>query len=144
MFTAFRVSRPLRARRQMAGPERALWLAVLLLALLYTHGVNGHNAVAHASPLAAMSEVSEVSEVSASTDFTDRDVTPAQHDGDEAEHGSESCASGQPPYRADVPAPRTTPLGLAELTRVHVPFRTPPSDAVAASGTWRDPAILRV
>ncbi|MFF2938843.1 hypothetical protein ACFVSQ_03240 [Streptomyces niveus] len=138
MFTAFRVSRPLRARRQMAGPERALWLAVLLLALLYTHGVNGHNAVAHASPLAAMSEVS------ASTDFTDRDVTPAQHDGDEAEHGSESCASGQPPYRADVPAPRTTPLGLAELTRVHAPFRTPPSDAVAASGTWRDPAILRV
>ncbi|MFD6335784.1 hypothetical protein ACFWGI_40235, partial [Streptomyces niveus] len=126
---------------QMAGPERALWLAVLLLALLYTHGVNGHNAVAHASPLAAMSEVSEVS---ASTDFTDRNVTPAQHDGDEAEHGSESCASGQPPYRADVPAPRTTPLGLAELTRVHAPFRTPPSDAVAASGTWRDPAILRV
>ncbi|MFC9745561.1 hypothetical protein [Streptomyces niveus] len=138
MFTAFRVSRPLWARRQMAGPERALWLAVLLLALLYTHGVNGHNAVAHASPLAAMSEVS------ASTDFADRDVTPAQHDGDEAEHGSESCASGQPPYRADVPAPRTTPLGLAELTRVHVPFRTPPSDAVATSGTWRDPAILRV
>lgn len=138
MFTAFRVSRPLRARRQMAGPERALWLAVLLLALLYTHGVNGHNAVAHASPLAAMSEVT------ASADFADRDVTPAQHDGDEAEHGSESCASGQPPYRADVPAPRTTPLGLAELTRVHVPFRTLPSGAVAASGTWRDPAILRV
>ncbi|MEV8426589.1 hypothetical protein [Streptomyces niveus] len=143
MFTAFRVSRPLRARRQMAGPERALWLAVLLLALLYTHGVNGHNAVAHASPLAAMSEVTATVS-KAPTDFADRDVTPAQHDGDEAEHGSESCASGQPPYRADVPAPRTTPLGLAELTRVHVPFRTPPSDAVAAFGTWRDPAILRV
>ncbi|MFE3120950.1 hypothetical protein [Streptomyces niveus] len=147
MFTAFRFSRPLRARRQMAGPERALWLAVLLLALLYTHGVNGHNAVAHASPLAAMSEVTATATATASkapTDFADRDVTPAQHDGDEAEHGSESCASGQPPYRADVPAPRTTPLGLAELTRVHVPFRTPPSDAVAVSGTWRDPAILRV
>ncbi|MEV8286226.1 hypothetical protein [Streptomyces niveus] len=147
MFTALRFSRPLRARRQMAGPERALWLAVLLLALLYTHGVNGHNAVAHASPLAAMSEVAATATATASkapTDFADRDVTPAQHDGDEAEHGSESCASGQPPYRADVPAPRTTPLGLAELTRVHVPSRTPPSDAVAVSGTWRDPAILRV
>ncbi|MGW1017728.1 hypothetical protein [Streptomyces niveus] len=149
MFTAFRFSRPLRARRQMAGPERALWLAVLLLALLYTHGVNGHNAVAHASPLAAMSEVTATANAAATaskapTDFADRDVTPAQHDGDEAEHGSESCASGQPPYRADVPAPRTTPLGLAEPTRVHVPFRTPPSDAVAVSGTWRDPAILRV
>ncbi|MEV8416983.1 hypothetical protein AB0P45_25755 [Streptomyces niveus] len=143
MFTALRFSRPLRARRQMAGPERALWLAVLLLALLYTHGVNGHNAVAHASPLASMSEVTATAS-KAPTDFADRDVTPAQHDGDEAEHGSESCASGQPPYRADVPAPRTTPLGLAELTRVHVPFRTPPSDAVAVSGTWRDPAILRV
>lgn len=143
MFTAFRLSRPLRARPQMAGPERALWLAVLLLALLYTHGVNGHNAAAHASPLAAMTEVS-ASTSTVPTDFADRDVAPAQHDGDEAEHGSESCASGQPPYRADLPAPGTTPLGFAEPTRCHVPSFTAPSDAVAASATGRDPAILRV
>lgn len=149
MFTAFRLSRPLRARLRMAGPERALWLAVLLLALLYTHGVNGHNASAHASPLAAMTEMTATASPAStastgSTGFADRDVAPAQHDGDEAEHGSESCASGQPPYRADLPAPGTTPLGFAELTRRHVPSFTAPSDAVAPSATGRDPAILRV
>ncbi|MET9551695.1 hypothetical protein [Streptomyces sp. NPDC006645] len=161
MFPALRVSRPLRARRRTAGPERALWLAVLLLALLYTHGVNGHNAVAHASPLAAMTEVAEAASAAsaasatetesvpeaaptASTDFAGHDVAPAQHDGDEAEHGSESCASGQPPYRADLPARGTTPLGLAAPTRCQLPLSTVPSDAVAASATWRDPAILRV
>ncbi|MET4923790.1 hypothetical protein P3L51_15730 [Streptomyces sp. PSRA5] len=137
MFSAFRVSRPLRARPRTAGPERALWLAVLLLALLYTHGVNGHNAAAHASPLAAVT-------ATAATDFDGHDVAPAQHDGDEAEHGSESCASGQPPYRADLPARGTTPLGFAELTQVHAPAFAVPADAVPASGMWRDPAILRV
>ncbi|MFC8824594.1 hypothetical protein ACFT9I_04445 [Streptomyces sp. NPDC057137] len=138
MLTAFRLSRPLRARLRMAGPERALWLAVLLLALLYTHGVNGHNAAAHASPLAAVTASAE------STEFGGRDAAPAHHDGDEAEHGSESCASGQPPYRADLPARGTTPLGFAELTQIHAPAFAVPADAVPASATWRDPAILQV
>ncbi|MFC8074157.1 hypothetical protein ACFUN8_01290 [Streptomyces sp. NPDC057307] len=140
MFTAFRVSRPLRARLRMAGPERVLWLAVLLLALLYTHGVNGHNASAHASPLAAVTATASAE----STEFGGRDAAPAPHDGDEAEHGSESCASGQPPYRAELPARATTPLGFAELTRVHAPASAVPADAVPVSATWRDPAILRV
>lgn len=121
----------------MAGPERALWLAVLLLALLYTHGVNGHNASAHASPLAAVT-------AAASADFADHDAAPTHHDGDEAEHGSESCASGQPSYRADLPFRDLAPLGFMDLTHSGARTFTVPCDAVAASATGRDPAILRV
>lgn len=123
----------------MAGPSRAFWLAVLLLALLYTHGVNGHNAATHAS--------SPVVAVTATTpaDSGDHDSAPCHHDGDEAEHGSESCASGQPQYRADLPVPGTTPLRFAELTRSHVPAATA-MDGVfpASSDEPRDPGILRV
>lgn len=122
----------------MAGPSRAFWLAVLLLPLLYTHGVNGHNAATHASPVVAVS-------ATASTDFGDHDSAPCHHDGDEAEHGSESCASGQPQYRADLPTPDTTPLRFAELTRSHAPASMATADAFpAASAEWRDPGILRV
>ncbi|MEV0774229.1 hypothetical protein ACIBLA_03100 [Streptomyces sp. NPDC050433] len=129
MVTAFRISRPLRLFR----------LAVLLFALLSTHGVHSHGLAAHESPLTAVTATAATS-----VDFTDHDTAPGHHSGDEAEHRAESCASGQPPYRADLPVRGTTPLGFAELTRLHAPAFTLPANAVPASVTWRDPAILRV
>lgn len=114
-----------------------LWLAVLLLALLYTHGVNGHNAATHASPVVAVT-------ATASTAFEEHDIAPCHHDGDEAEHGSESCASGQPQYRADLPARGTTPLCFTELTHCRVPAFLVTADAFPASAGPRDPGILRV
>ncbi|MFB8348118.1 hypothetical protein [Streptomyces niveus] len=144
MFTAFRISRPRRARRQLAGPSRAFWLAVLLLALLYTHGVNGHNAATHASPVLAVAAVA-AAPATTSDDFGNHDVAPCHHDGDEAEHGSESCASGQPQYRADLPARGTTPLCVVELTRLHNPASTAIADPLPMScAERRDPGILRV
>ncbi|MFF2186852.1 hypothetical protein [Streptomyces sp. NPDC058155] len=138
MFTAFRISRPRRARRKLAGPSRAFWLAVLLLALLYTHGVNGHNAATHASPVVAVT-------ATAPAEFGNHDTAPCHHDGDEAEHGSESCASGQPQYRADLPARGTTPLCVAELTRIHAPASMATADTFPTScAELRDPGILRV
>lgn len=138
MFTAFRISRARRARRQLAGPSRAFWLAVLLLALLYTHGVNGHNAATHASPVVAVTSA-------ASGDFGNHDTAPCHHDGDEAEHGSESCASGQPQYRADLPARGTTPHRVAELTRLQSSASSATAEAFPPScAEQRDPGILRV
>ncbi|TXL89532.1 hypothetical protein [Streptomyces sp. IB2014 016-6] len=138
MFSAFRISCPRRARHELAGPSRALRLAVLLLALLYTHGVNGHNADTHASPVVAVT-------AAASTEFGNHDTAPCHHDGDEAEHGSESCASGQPQYRADLPARGTTPLCVTELTRIHVFASTAtPGTFPMSCAEQRDPGILRV
>ncbi|MFD9872624.1 hypothetical protein ACFWWX_36150, partial [Streptomyces niveus] len=126
---------------QLAGPSRAFWLAVLLLALLYTHGVNGHNAATHASPVLAVT----AAPATTSDDFGNHDVAPCHHDGDEAEHGSESCASGQPQYRADLPARGTTPLCVVELTRLHNPASTAIADPLPMScAERRDPGILRV
>lgn len=138
MFASCRIPRPRRARPQLAGPSRAFWLAVLLLALLYTHGVNGHNAATHASPVVAVS-------ATAPADSGNHDVAPCHHDGDEAEHGSESCASGQPQYRADLPARGTTPLCVVALTRLHSPASTATADTFPTScAEQRAAGILRV
>ncbi|WP_405609906.1 hypothetical protein [Streptomyces sp. NBC_01508] len=146
MFTAFRTSRAF---------WRVFRLAVLLFALLYTHGVNNHNTTAHMSPVVAVTATATTAATTtassassaataSSADFADHDTAPGHHNGDETEHRAESCASGQPPYRADLPARGSTPLGSAELTHLRTPARTVAADAVPTSAVRRDPGNLRV
>ncbi|MEV0598912.1 DUF6153 family protein [Streptomyces sp. NPDC050315] len=137
MVTALRTSTPLRARPQSAGLLRVFWLAVLLLGLLYTHGVSGESAAAH--------NASGVTAAASSTAPAAHESDPTHHhDEDGTGHTADHCASGQPPNGADLPTPCTTPLDNTPLAHTRTPAVTRTTEDGTASAGRRDPAILRV
>ncbi|MFI9027762.1 DUF6153 family protein [Streptomyces sp. NPDC053560] len=144
MVTALRSSALLRARPQMAGPLRVFWLAALLLGLLYTHGVSGESAAAHAAPGATASASSTVPATQEPAASHHHDGDSHHHDGDGTGHTADHCASGQPPHGADLPTPCMTPLDVTPVTHVRTLAAARTTELGAASDGPRDPAILRV
>ncbi len=114
-----------------------LWLAVLLLALLYTHGVSGESAAHHSAPGVTMSATSATPE-------SHEHAPPHHHDDDGTGHASDHCVSGQPPQGADLPSPCPTPFVIASFPHARTITHSRATEAGITSAERRDPAILRV
>ncbi|MDI3404165.1 DUF6153 family protein [Streptomyces cavernicola] len=137
MVTATRTSSPRRARTQVAGPLRLFWFAVLILGLLYTHGVSSETAAHHVAP-----GTSTTATASAAQDG--HAVSPDEHDSGSAEHAAEECLSNQPQQGVDLPEPCSTPVSAAHSAPVGSLTNSRSVDAGSSSSAGRDPAILRV
>lgn len=112
MVTARAASSARRSRRP-AGPLRVLWLAALLLALLYTHAAGADSASVHVTG-GAVTVPHEVSAEIAGTHHPDG-AEPSGAGGDTGHsHPAETCASGHPEQGCDLPGPHLVPL--EELT----------------------------
>ncbi|MGY5080926.1 hypothetical protein ACWIGX_28180 [Streptomyces nigrescens] len=123
MVTAQPMFSALRVRPHRAGPLRVLWLAALLLGLLYTHGVSTESAAGHTSPM-SVSAAAPASSGDAGhgvpAQHAVEDAVPDEHDGDhEAEHPAQDCLSSQPEHGADLPVPCLAPLDAVQLPEPH-------------------------
>ncbi|WP_431046041.1 DUF6153 family protein [Streptomyces sp. P1-3] len=154
MVTARPPSSLLRARRTSAGPVRVVWLAALLLGLLYTHGLSGESVAGH---MAAGSSVTAASThtarthaevggtaVAAVADHPEPRLGPGHHDHEESGHAAPDCLSGKPQHGIDLPMPCAAPPAAVPSAPAHHgavmrrgPAETPPPPA-------RDSAILRI
>ncbi len=119
-----------------AGPLRLLWLAVLVLGVLVTHGASAESAQGHAgggaiAPTHASAVMQEghtsgagggSAAASASPDVAAAD---GQHEGDGSSHPVEDCVSGQPQQDLYLAAPHLSTRGCVSTTR---PFALGKSD----------------
>ncbi|MFD9207405.1 hypothetical protein ACFVZM_14160 [Streptomyces sioyaensis] len=140
MVTARPIFSVLRSRSHRAGPLRLLWLAALLLALVYTHGVSTEGAAGHTSPVlvtsAAAQAVSDGDERghSAHAEHPTEAVALDEHDdGHDAAHPATACVSSQPEHGADLPAPCEAPLGSVPLLSHAATQAAGPPHAVSES-----------
>ncbi|MFD7446707.1 hypothetical protein [Streptomyces sp. NPDC059909] len=110
MVTAWSSSRMSRARSS-AGPLRMLWVAMLLFAFVYAHGVSAEAVTAH---LAAGATVS----TAASADGRAVEDMPVDHHG--GGHGpspqAEECMPGQPQESPALDAPGACALVDADTS----------------------------
>ncbi|GAA0942556.1 hypothetical protein GCM10009575_058950 [Streptomyces rhizosphaericus] len=125
MVTAWLRSGMLRPRS--AGPLRLLWLAVLVLGVLVTHGASAESAQGHAmvgttAPAHASAVMQEGhtsgaggggAVASASPDAAAAD---GQHEGDGSPHPAEGCVSGQPQQDLYLAAPSLSTRGRVPMT----------------------------
>ncbi|MBB1252814.1 DUF6153 family protein [Streptomyces alkaliterrae] len=151
MVTAQPVFSALRIRPHRARPGQLLWLAALLLGLLYMHGVSAEGAAGHASPLAASATAAQgnpgAGGRTTSAEHAVEGSAPDGHDGGhEDAHPSQACVSVPPEHGGDVPAPCLAPLDAVAAPQAHPALQRPgPAHAVPASpplsGTS---AVLRI
>lgn len=106
----------LRPRPTAAGSWRLLWLGVLLLGLLYTHGLSGESAAGHMTTGSAATATHSAhpavpagDAVSAHPDGQHQ-PGPTHHDG-EGGHPAQNCLSGDPQQSVDLPLLCLAPLG---------------------------------
>lgn len=92
-----------RARTRAPQLSRLLWLAALLLGLLFTHGLHGESAAGHLDAGVTATLPAGGSEPSADHDH-------GQHEDGESAASAHNCAPGQPNDVLDVPPPATSPL----------------------------------
>ncbi|MDQ8706536.1 hypothetical protein RCO28_29285 [Streptomyces sp. LHD-70] len=137
MVTATRTTSPLRARAQLAGPLRLFWFGVIILSLLYTHGVSSETSAHHVAPSASAAATTPAVQ-------NEHGVAPAEHDGESDDHAAEECLSGQPQQGVDLPAPCSTPLDGVHPTPVSSLANSRSADVTDSSPAGRDPAILRI
>jgi hypothetical protein len=122
-------------------PLRLVWVATLLLALVYMHGVSAESVMAHAAPGSVIpmdcpgqDESYGSHESSAETGSADADRHDAPDDHDPS-HPAQECASGQPQQGPGLaaPLPLTTASGRASIAQ-------PLPGAVLAGAEWAEPA----
>ncbi|MFK0292840.1 hypothetical protein ACIQU6_20515 [Streptomyces sp. NPDC090442] len=141
MVTARPATRAPYPRSRRVGLRRLLWLAALLVGLLYSHGISAESAEGHVSPLLAVSTAqAPVSPVSheASVQYGLDDATAGGgscrgdgHDGHEAGHAAHDCLAGNPEHGVDLPLPSACSAGAAPT--VHASL-IPTGAAAATSG----------
>ncbi|MFJ5679289.1 hypothetical protein [Streptomyces sp. NPDC093097] len=114
------------SRSRRVGPRRLLWLAVLLLGILSTHGLTAESAEGHVSPVAAVtsahtSDQHNSGQHSAGPWSADQRSGLAQHsssgngamdnapcenrDGHAPDHPGHSCLAGQTEHGVGLPLP---------------------------------------
>ncbi|UQA91067.1 hypothetical protein [Streptomyces halobius] len=157
MVTAWSPSSMLRARSS-AGPLRLLWLAALLLGVLFTHGVSvesaeGHTTAGITAPVyaAAVNHEGQTGEAGHGDDvaYTSPALVAAddRHDGEGSSHPAEECLSGQPHQGPDLAAPCLSPLDWAPPTHAQDVGKTGPSQpesAVLSTTGSRDSVVQQV
>lgn len=156
MVTAWPRSSMLRTRTS-AGPLPLLWLAVLLLGIMFTHGMNaesaeGHVTVGVAAPLSASAGTHEGHTVGAGKDdaYASPEVETSEdrHDGEGSAHPGQECVSGQPQQALDLAAPCLVALDWAPPTHAYAVgkaglFRPEESALPPMTGT-RDSVVQQV
>ncbi|MDI3387848.1 hypothetical protein QIS99_16810 [Streptomyces sp. B-S-A8] len=146
MPTASRSSAPPQARPQRAGLWRVLWLAAVLLGVLYTHGASGEIVAEHVSPLTtgAVASAPPLDGVPAAQ-AVERVKPPGHHGGGSAEHAAQDCASGQPQEAAAPAPPALSPLDRTphHLGPLHAAVNSLSAHADPPTA-GRDPAALRM
>lgn len=158
MVTAWSRSSLLRARAS-AGPLRLLWLAALLLAIAFTHGVSAESAQSHVTagvttPVhASAAGIHEggTSGAGQSDDvaYTSLKVTAPNdcHDGDNPSHAAEECLSGKPQQGPDLAAPSLASLDWAPPTHAYAVGKSGPSQPESALPSFtssRDSVVQQV
>ncbi|MGO4754658.1 hypothetical protein AB4212_39670 [Streptomyces sp. 2MCAF27] len=116
----------MRWARSSAGPRRLLWVAAILLGLVYAHGVSADAIAGHLAPRAATS-VTAVEHSGASGSgvtggtvyvLSEDAVPDHHHDGHEAaSHPAHGCVLGQPQQTPDLNAPTPAPLDRQKTCR---------------------------
>lgn len=150
MVTARQTPRVLRTRSASAGPLRLLWLAALLLGLLYTHGLSGESVAAHA---AANSVAHDAAPVNADASgltaeapdahSDDRHQPGSGHHG-ESDHAEQDCLTVKPQHNADLSAPCATPRPVIPPAPTPTGAIAGPIDTGPAQTPVRELSILRI
>lgn len=157
MVTAWSRSGLLRARTS-AGPLGLLWLAALLLSILFTHGVSPGGAEGHLTAVvttpayaSAGSHQGHTSGAAHSDDVAypslQSMVAEDRHDGDGSSHSAQQCVSGQPQQGPDMAAPCLAALYWAPATDAYAVGKSGPSrpeSTVPSSTGLRVPVVQQV
>ncbi|HCA84472.1 MAG TPA: hypothetical protein DEQ61_02570 [Streptomyces sp.] len=123
--------------RASAGPLPLLWLAVLLLSIVFTHGMTAESAEGHvtagvAAPVSASAGIHEGHTGGAgdAVAYASLEVETSEdrHDGEGSAHAGQECVSGQPQQGLDLAAPCLVMLDWAPPTHAY---------AVGKSGLFR-------
>ncbi|WKX69127.1 hypothetical protein [Streptomyces sp. XD-27] len=155
MVTARPTSSLLRTRPTSAGPVRALWLAALLLGLLYTHGLSGESVAGHMTAGSSVTAAAPVhtaharadgggTAVAAAADHAEPRLGPGHHDHGEPGHAELDCLSGKPQHGIDLPTPCAAPPAAVPSAPVHRGAVTRRGPAETPPPPVGDPAILRI
>ncbi|MET8681945.1 DUF6153 family protein [Streptomyces sp. NPDC004647] len=153
MVTAQPTFSALRARSRRAGPLHVLWLATLLLGLLYTHGMSAEGAAGHisaAAPAAVQTVSDDGHEDGGHRETADPSVegpAPGGHNGghDSSAHPPQDCLSGQPEHGMELPAPCPAPLDAVQTLHAHPAAVTSPIDIASAPPPLRGSStVLRI
>lgn len=150
MVTAPPMFSVLRVRSHRAGPLRLLCLAVLLLGLVYTHGVSRESAAGHLSPVSATLSAeafADDGEPGASVQPPAEGAARGEHGGGhEGPHPAQDCVSSQPEHGAELPAPCLAPLDAAHVTQPLTASGTagPARSVVASPPLMGSSTILRI
>ncbi|WP_327582280.1 hypothetical protein OHA25_40990 [Nonomuraea sp. NBC_00507] len=147
MVTAWSRSGLLRARIS-AGPLGLLWLAALLLGILFTHGLSAGGAKGHLTAgvtapayASAGTHQGHTSGAAHSDDVAYPSLqgmaAEDRHDGDGSSHPAQQCVSGQPPQGPDMAAPCLAALYWAPATHAYAVGKSGPSrpESVVPSST---------
>ncbi|MER6159310.1 hypothetical protein ABT147_27765 [Streptomyces sp. NPDC001868] len=116
MLTERTTAAPKRARARALWLPRLLWLAMLLVSLLFTHGLHGESAAGHLEAGITTSLSADEPESSAEPDHGEHEN--GQHEDDESASSAHNCAPSQPSGPFDVPPPSTSPLEVTEPCRL--------------------------
>ncbi|MCP3820877.1 hypothetical protein NLX86_23110 [Streptomyces sp. A3M-1-3] len=131
MITARSPFGVLRARTSR-GPLRMLWLTLLMVGLVYAHGVSAESAAHHLSSSASFSALTSGSMSADPVDSsTETAQSPAgageEHDEEDPAQPAEECMPGQPQQGAALQVPCSGVLGDSALGG-QVPHRSPVAD----------------
>ncbi|MBO8191855.1 hypothetical protein ITI46_09225 [Streptomyces oryzae] len=159
MVTARSALSMLRVRSHRAGPLRLLWLAVLLLGLLYTHGVSAESAAGHIDPV-SVSPAAQMSSGEAEVHGASAEGVPGtsaehaveaagcdEHDGGhETAHPAQDCVSVQPEPAGELPSPCLAPLDAVQSPLLHKALGRPGSahDVSASPPLTGISSVLRI
>lgn len=138
---------PKRARARALRLPRLLWLATLLISLLFTHGLHGESAAGHLEAGITTSLTADEPASSADPDHGEHENGQhenGQHEDDESAGSAHNCAPSQPNGALDVPPPSTSPLEVTGPCRL-----LPRSGAHAVTAgpettSPRAPSVLRI
>ncbi|MFI0259583.1 hypothetical protein ACH4OW_11170 [Streptomyces sp. NPDC017056] len=140
--------------RPSASPFCALWLAVLLLGLMYTHALSAWSVVGHgpanaATAMAVAHFPSGGGEMSVpAADARVDTVRPAErHHDRELPHPAGECVSGQPQQGPAVAAPCPAPLDRAPTASAltgNGAGRALPASGAFSPGNAEQAAVLRI
>ncbi|MCA6091283.1 hypothetical protein LE181_03750 [Streptomyces sp. SCA3-4] len=157
MVTARPTSCVLRSHPSRVGLRRLLWLAALLLGLLYTHGLSAESAEGHVSALSAASAIQAPAQGgpgpsgpaqrttgSASGDTAGDRCGVQGHDGHEPGHSEQTCMSGQPQHGAGLPLPCLSCRGVPAPPHPSVTSTTGTGDLMAHPPTTGGSTVLRI
>ncbi|MET9514340.1 DUF6153 family protein [Streptomyces sp. NPDC002994] len=147
MVAARPILKVLRSRSYAAGPWRTSVLAVLLLALMYTHGVSGESAAGHAHPGASTSATQHATAAAHHHDGlgSHSDQRHSDHDdAPESEHAAHQCVSGHPEQGVALPAPCEAPMIRSPHAHAYAHNDGRPGAARWAAPPLPDSTVLRI